>query len=47
MISLAPRPDAGPRAQAARAALENMARTLSIEWARYGVRTTAVLCRVG
>jgi NAD(P)-dependent dehydrogenase (short-subunit alcohol dehydrogenase family) len=43
VISLAPRPDAGPRAQAARAGLENMARTLSIEWARFGVRTTAIL----
>jgi NAD(P)-dependent dehydrogenase (short-subunit alcohol dehydrogenase family) len=28
---------------AARAALENLARTLSIEWARYGIVTTAVL----
>ena len=29
-------------AEAARAALENLARTLSIEWARYGIRTTAL-----
>jgi hypothetical protein len=28
---------------AARAALENLARTLSVEWARYGIVTTAVL----
>lgn len=26
-----------------RAALENLARTLSIEWARYGIRTTTIL----
>lgn len=39
LVLLAPRPAAGPHAEAARAGLENMARTLSIEWARFGVRT--------
>jgi hypothetical protein len=42
VLLLAPRPDAGPGAEATRAGLENMARTLSIEWARFGVRTCAV-----
>ncbi len=37
LLFLAPRPDAGRHAAAARAALENLARTLSVEWARYGV----------
>jgi len=30
-------------AAAARAGVENLARTLSIEWARYGIRTAALL----
>jgi citronellol/citronellal dehydrogenase len=42
IVLLAPAPDAGPHAQATRAALENMARTLSIEWARYDIRVTAI-----
>ncbi len=42
VLLLAPRPGAGPGAEATRAGLENMARTLSVEWARYGVRTCAV-----
>ena len=37
-ILVAPRPSDGDHAAAARAAFENAARTLSIEWARYGVR---------
>jgi hypothetical protein len=42
LLLLAPPPcDAG--AEAARAGLENLARTLSIEWARYGIRTVAIL----
>jgi hypothetical protein len=42
VLLLAPPPaDAG--AEAARAGLENLARTLSIEWARYGIRTAALL----
>lgn len=39
---LAPGPGAGVHAEAARAGLENMARTLSIEWARFGVRPVAI-----
>jgi NAD(P)-dependent dehydrogenase (short-subunit alcohol dehydrogenase family) len=42
VILLAPPPaDAG--AEAARAGLENLARTLSIEWARHGIRPVAIL----
>lgn len=33
---------APPPAEPARAGLENMARTLSIEWARFGIRPTAL-----
>ena len=32
-----------PEAEAARAGLENMARTLSVEWARFAVRPVAIL----
>jgi NAD(P)-dependent dehydrogenase (short-subunit alcohol dehydrogenase family) len=39
---LAPPPDAGEMADGARAGLENLARTLSIEWARYGVTVVTV-----
>ena len=42
VIVVAPRPGDGPHAEAARAALENLSRTLSIEWARYGIRTTTI-----
>ena len=42
VVVIAPRPSDGPHAGAARAALENLARTLSIEWARYGIRTTTI-----
>jgi hypothetical protein len=42
VVLLCPRPDAGPHADAARAALENLARTLSVEWARHAVTTVAV-----
>jgi NAD(P)-dependent dehydrogenase (short-subunit alcohol dehydrogenase family) len=42
VVLIAPRPDAGPFAAAARAALENLARTLSVEWARHGVGTVAI-----
>jgi NAD(P)-dependent dehydrogenase (short-subunit alcohol dehydrogenase family) len=42
LVLVAPQPGAGPHARAARAALENMARTLSIEWSRFGIRITAV-----
>jgi NAD(P)-dependent dehydrogenase (short-subunit alcohol dehydrogenase family) len=40
---LAPAADAGLHAAAARAALVNLARTLSVEWARYQICTTAIL----
>jgi NAD(P)-dependent dehydrogenase (short-subunit alcohol dehydrogenase family) len=43
VVLLAPRPGDGAHAGALRAALENTARTCSIEWARHDVRTTAVL----
>jgi hypothetical protein len=43
LVLLAPRPRAGAHAAALAAALENLARTLSVEWARYGIRTTAIL----
>jgi citronellol/citronellal dehydrogenase len=43
VLMVGPRPDAGPFAQALRAGLENLARTLSIEWSRYGWRTVTVL----
>jgi NAD(P)-dependent dehydrogenase (short-subunit alcohol dehydrogenase family) len=43
ILLLAPRPGDGPHAEAGRAALENMARTLSIEWSRHGIRTAALV----
>ncbi len=43
LVLLAPAPGAGRHAGAARAALENLARTLATEWARHGVRTAAIL----
>jgi NAD(P)-dependent dehydrogenase (short-subunit alcohol dehydrogenase family) len=43
LVLLAPPPGAGEHAGALAAALENLARTLSVEWARYGIRPTAVL----
>ena len=42
VLLVGPAPDAGPFAEAARAALENLARTLSIEWARYGVTAAMI-----
>jgi NAD(P)-dependent dehydrogenase (short-subunit alcohol dehydrogenase family) len=42
VVLIAPRPDAGAFAGAARAALENLARTLSVEWARYGITATVI-----
>jgi hypothetical protein len=42
VVLLAPRPR-GAAEEAARAGLENLARTLSVEWARYGVRPVAIL----
>lgn len=42
IVLLAPRPGDAHR-EAARAGLENLARTLGIEWARFGVRAVTVL----
>ena len=42
IVLLAP-PPGDAHAEAARAGLENMARTLSIEWARRGIRPVAIL----
>lgn len=42
IVLLGPRPRDGAHASALGAALENTARTLSIEWARHGIRTTAI-----
>jgi NAD(P)-dependent dehydrogenase (short-subunit alcohol dehydrogenase family) len=42
IVYLAPAASAGSHADAARAGLENLARTLSIEWARHGVTTVAI-----
>ncbi|HZV75360.1 MAG TPA: hypothetical protein VFF79_16745 [Conexibacter sp.] len=40
---VAPPPHGGePSAEGVRAAAENLARTLSIEWARHGIRTVAI-----
>jgi len=39
VVLLAPGPDAAPL----RASLENLARSLSVEWARFGIRPTAIL----
>jgi NAD(P)-dependent dehydrogenase (short-subunit alcohol dehydrogenase family) len=43
LVLLGPRPREGAHAAALGAALENTARTLSIEWAGYAIRSTAVL----
>lgn len=42
IMLLAPRAGAGVHASAVRAALENTARTLSVEWARFAITTTAI-----
>jgi NAD(P)-dependent dehydrogenase (short-subunit alcohol dehydrogenase family) len=42
IVLLGPRPEGGPRAEAARAALENLARTLSVEWARFSIAATMI-----
>ncbi len=42
LLFVTPRSDAGAHAEAARAALENLARTLSVEWARFGITAVAV-----
>jgi NAD(P)-dependent dehydrogenase (short-subunit alcohol dehydrogenase family) len=42
VVAVAPPPSAGEHAEAARAGLENLARTLSIEWARFSTRAVCV-----
>jgi hypothetical protein len=42
IVLIAP-PAANPHAEATRAGLENLARTLSIEWARHDLRPVAIL----
>jgi NAD(P)-dependent dehydrogenase (short-subunit alcohol dehydrogenase family) len=42
IVLLAPAPSSDGHADAARAGLENLARTLSTEWARYGVSSVAI-----
>jgi NAD(P)-dependent dehydrogenase (short-subunit alcohol dehydrogenase family) len=42
LVFVTPPPGAGEHAEATRAALENLARTTSIEWARYAIRTAAI-----
>jgi NAD(P)-dependent dehydrogenase (short-subunit alcohol dehydrogenase family) len=42
VVYLAPAPDGGEHAAAACASLENLARTLSTEWARHGITTVTV-----
>lgn len=43
LIVLLGPPPGDPHRAAARAGLENLARTLSIEWARHGIRPVAIL----
>lgn len=43
IMLIAPRPDAGQFVAAAVGSLENLARTLSVEWARFAVSTTVVV----
>jgi NAD(P)-dependent dehydrogenase (short-subunit alcohol dehydrogenase family) len=47
VLLLAPPADAGEHAVAAVAGIENLARTLSIEWARHGITTVAIAPRAG
>jgi hypothetical protein len=42
-LVLIAQPPSDAAAEAVRAGVENLARTLSIEWARYGIRTAALL----
>jgi NAD(P)-dependent dehydrogenase (short-subunit alcohol dehydrogenase family) len=45
IVYVAPPADAGAHADAARAGLENLARTLSIEWARRGITAATIVPR--
>jgi NAD(P)-dependent dehydrogenase (short-subunit alcohol dehydrogenase family) len=42
IVYVAPAPSAGEHAEAARAGLENLARTLSIEWARHAITVVTI-----
>jgi hypothetical protein len=42
LLFIAPRPGAGRHSAAVRAALENLARTLSVEWARHEITAVAL-----
>lgn len=42
VVLIAPRPGPGEHARALGAALDNLARTLSVEWARFGVTVVAL-----
>ena len=42
IVYIAPAPDAGKQADAARAGLENLARTLSVEWARHEITPVTI-----
>lgn len=42
LVLIAPAPSAGQLSDAAGAALENLARTLSTEWARHGITTSVI-----
>ncbi|MBJ7329273.1 MAG: hypothetical protein JHC95_05205 [Solirubrobacteraceae bacterium] len=43
LLLVAPRPGIPGHPRTLRGALENLARTLSIEWSRYGIRITTIL----
>lgn len=47
LVLIAPPADAGPLADAASAGLENLARTLSVEWARHQVSAVTVVPGAG
>lgn len=47
IVLIAPAGDAGTFAHAAQAATENLARTLSVEWARFDIRAVAICPRAG
>jgi len=47
IVYFAPAPDAGEHALAARAGIENLARTLSVEWARHDINVIAVAASGG
>jgi NAD(P)-dependent dehydrogenase (short-subunit alcohol dehydrogenase family) len=42
VVLIAPAAGAGSHAEAARAGIENLVRTLSVEWARYAITTAAI-----